>query len=93
MYFVDDFTGLHLRSPVSGEVVHTHGLEHVKIEARFFFGVCPVKLLFEDHKTGDVTLKACAGCNSICYSDKESQKVDWKRHKSLCKAFQPMGKF
>jgi len=62
-----------------------HRLEYPIVDSRFFFGLCPVKnLLF------DMTLKACSGCNSVCYSDKESQKSDWKRHKGICKALQPL---
>ena len=63
-----------------------HRLEYPIVESRFFFGLCPVKPLF------DMPLKACSGCNSVCYSDKEAQKSDWKCHKGICKALQPLGK-
>ena len=66
--------------------------DHAIIEPRFFFGLCPVSLLF-DNPSNNVTLKACSGCNSVCYSDREAQKADWKKHKSICKALQPLGEF
>ena len=50
-------------------------------------------LLYLQVQNKEVTLKACSGCNSVCYSDKEAQKQDWKQHKGLCKAIQPLGEY
>ena len=62
-------------------------LQHPPVLERFFFGRCPV------NPNENKSLKACSGCNSICYSTKEAQKSDWKRHKSICKALQQLGKW
>ena len=61
-------------------------LQHPPVVERFFFGRCPVNS--DDNKS----LKACSGCNSICYSNREAQKSDWKKHKTICKALQHLGK-
>ena len=60
-------------------------LQHPPVVERFFFGRCPVNL--DDNKS----LKACSGCNSVCYSNREAQKSDWKKHKTICKALQHLG--
>ena len=62
-------------------------LLHPPVVERFFFGRCPINLN-DNNSSG---LKACSGCNSICYSTREAQKGDWKRHKTICKALQPLG--
>ena len=63
-----------------------HKLEHSGNEGRFFFGLCPIS-----HQFGNDVVKACAGCHSIGYANRQAQKADWKRHKSICKALQPLG--
>lgn len=71
---------------------HEYHLEHVnRLEKRFFFGLCPVNLKIGEAAGETEELKSCSGCYSVCYSTKDAQKHDWKRHKSICKALQPIG--
>ena len=63
-------------------------LNYPKTDARFFFGLCPVAGLPEKN----ASLKACSGCSSVCYANRDAQKAHWKQHKSMCKALQPLGK-
>lgn len=64
-------------------------LNYPRTDARFFFGLCPVAGLPEKN----ASLKACSGCSSVCYANRDAQKAHWKQHKSMCKALQPLGKF
>eukprot|EP00094_Tigriopus_californicus_P009383 TCALIF_09048-PA protein Name:"Protein of unknown function" AED:0.16 eAED:0.32 QI:0/0.57/0.37/1/0.85/0.75/8/0/553 len=55
-----------------------------KVEARYFFGLCPTSLTIRDD------MKACSGCLSVNYANKDAQKKDWRRHKDICKVLQPL---
>ncbi|XP_059086814.1 uncharacterized protein LOC131883372 [Tigriopus californicus] len=35
-------------------------------------------------------MKACSGCLSVNYANKDAQKKDWRRHKDICKVLQPL---
>lgn len=59
------------------------GLEG-KVEARYFFSLCPTSLTIRDD------MKACSGCLAINYANKDAQKKDWRRHKDVCKVLQPL---
>lgn len=61
------------------------GLEG-KVEARYFFSLCPTSLTIRDD------MKACSGCLAINYANKDAQKKDWRRHKDVCKVLQPLGR-
>ncbi len=67
------------------------------MEPRFFFGLCPVSLrssalvrVAPSSSPPLEALKACSGCLSVCYAGRDEQKRDWKRHRGVCKALQPL---
>lgn len=60
-----------------------------KVEARFFFGLCPVSLETAHNVCGG--LKTCSACLSVAYRGKEEQKTDWKRHKKICNVLRKIG--
>jgi len=51
----------------------------------------PCAVCFVLPKDMEVSMKLCAGCESIFYCSKECQKIYWKKHKEVCKPLPQLG--
>ena len=82
--FFPEFLSLRVTSKKSVDF-DPSDITNSELDPRYFFGLFPVSLdsLAES--------KACSGCLAVSYKGKDEQKKDWKRHKALCKALQPLG--
>ena len=43
----------------------------------------------EKNRTDNHKLQECKACHTVAYCNRECQKIDWKKHKSLCKTHGP----
>lgn len=67
--------------PMTGENIEDYSLEEdyemkTKLETRKTCVLCSKKM---------GKARYCGGCKSVCYCDKNCQKLDWENHKNICK--------
>ncbi|MCF7900289.1 zinc finger MYND domain-containing protein [Candidatus Babeliales bacterium] len=45
----------------------------------------------QENMEDGIKMKKCGGCESIFYCSQECQKIDWKKHKEVCKPLPQLG--